>query len=176
VLALVSSCKAPPAFEAGSAQPSRDETASWTLYTSDEAPFRIRIPPGVAPPETLTEGKRRMMVVPFERAILSVIYWMRGNEPVARIAAMDRYAEEILAAGGFEADARPKAVVVPGARAARRTGFTHHAGLTGALVVAVREPWAFVIILGAEPDSPFAAQIDQVAASFEIRAVESSRP
>lgn len=138
-----------------------------TEFRSGDPPFRIRFRPGVAEPRTLTEGDARIMAVPFDRGILAVTYKLREDEQDATLEGLDQYARAVLSAGEFEST-EATSPNVPGARLARRHVFSHATGLHGILLVAVREPWSFAVLVAAAHDSPFAAELDGIASSFEL--------
>ena len=138
-----------------------------TEFRSDDPAFRIRFRPGVAAPQTVDEGDTRIVAVPFERGILTVTYKRRDDEPEATLESLERYARAVLSAGEFEST-NATSPDVPGARLARRHAFTHATGMQGILLVAVREPWSFAVLVAAEEGSPFVAELDGVASSFEL--------
>lgn len=168
---LVAGCRPAGAAATSAAEPAvkrRTPAEAPQFYTSPEAPFRIRLPPGKTPPQVATEGDRRVLMVAFEHAFLTLTYWQRNDDEPPSQEGVDRYADAVLAAGGFMTETGPESVIVPGARIARRTGIAHSAGLQGIFLVAVRDPWVFALFIAAEPTSPFLPHMDPVAESLQL--------
>ncbi|HEY8378238.1 MAG TPA: hypothetical protein VIK91_17200 [Nannocystis sp.] len=131
-------------------------------------PFRL----SVAPDEgatTQTAARRWIWSAPLERGLVAVTWWNRSGSAPVTVAEIDQAAQTLLGRPGFSATA-PRDVGIAGASAARRVDFTFAGdqSLVGALVLAVREPVAFDVLVAAEPGSPAAQQLEQVLGSFEI--------
>lgn len=131
-------------------------------------PFRLSVATDQGT-TTQTTAHRWIWTAPLDRGVVAVTWWIRSGPESAALADIDLAAQTLLGRAGFSATA-PRDVVVAGAGAARRVDFTFAQGqsLVGALVLAVREPVAFDVLVAAEPGSPAAQQLEQLLASLEI--------
>lgn len=137
-------------------------------YVSDEAPFRIRIEQGRTPVIQHGDHGHRLLLVPLDKGVLTVIYQPREDRGPISLETMDEYAAQLLAEGEFVVQAGPISVSVPGATAARHLEFDHQSQLRGEMLVAARPTWAFAVWVAVQPDSPWSGHVHEIIASFEL--------